>query len=57
VASPASASSGIAITPAGDTHLKAMDQLIYAAEGDLLEPLSAAERKTLLTLLRRLARD
>jgi hypothetical protein len=34
-----------------------MDQLIYAAEGDLLEPLSAAERKTLLTLLRRLARD
>ena len=31
-----------------------MDQLIYAAEAELLEPLTAAERKTLLGLLSRL---
>jgi MarR family transcriptional regulator, lower aerobic nicotinate degradation pathway regulator len=47
----------VAITPAGEKQLDAMDQLIYAAEADLLEPLSAAERKTLLALLRRLAGD
>jgi hypothetical protein len=34
-----------------------MDQLIYAAETDLLEPLTAAERKTLLALLSRLSAD
>ncbi|MGW7679310.1 MarR family winged helix-turn-helix transcriptional regulator [Kribbella sp. NPDC054772] len=47
----------IAITPAGEQQLEAMDQLIYAAEADLLEPLTAAERKTLLSLLRRLSGD
>ena len=45
----------VAITPAGEKQLDAMDQLIYAAEADLLEPLTAAERKTLLALLRRLS--
>jgi DNA-binding MarR family transcriptional regulator len=47
----------VAITPAGEKQLDAMDQLIYAAEADLLEPLTAAERKTLLALLRRLSGD
>lgn len=47
----------VAITPAGEKQLDAMDQLIYAAEADLLEPLTAAERKTLLGLLRRLSGD
>ena len=47
----------VAITPAGEKQLDSMDQLIYAAEADLLEPLSAAERKTLLALLRRLSGD
>jgi DNA-binding MarR family transcriptional regulator len=45
----------VAITPAGEKQLDAMDELIYAAEADLLEPLTAAERKTLLALLRRLS--
>ncbi|MEV4266047.1 MarR family transcriptional regulator [Kribbella sp. NPDC049584] len=45
----------VAITPAGEKQLDAMDQLIYAAEADLLEPLTAAERKTLLALLGRLS--
>ncbi|WP_432883173.1 MarR family winged helix-turn-helix transcriptional regulator [Kribbella sp. CA-245084] len=47
----------VAITPAGEKQLDAMDQLIYAAEADLLEPLTPAERKTLLGLLRRLSGD
>ena len=47
----------VAITPAGEKQLDAMDQLIYAAEADLLEPLTAAERKTLLALLSRLSAD
>ena len=47
----------VAITPAGEKQLDAMDQLIYAAEKDLLEPLTASERKTLLALLRRLSAD
>ncbi len=34
-----------------------MDQLIFAAEAELLEPLTAAERKTLLGLLHRLSGD
>jgi DNA-binding MarR family transcriptional regulator len=47
----------VAITPAGEKQLTEMDQLIYAAETDLLEPLTAAERKTLLALLSRLSAD
>ncbi|HZX04701.1 MarR family winged helix-turn-helix transcriptional regulator [Kribbella sp.] len=47
----------VAITPAGKQHLMDMDQLIYAAEADLLAPLTAAERKTLLALLRRVSGD
>jgi MarR family transcriptional regulator, lower aerobic nicotinate degradation pathway regulator len=47
----------VAITPAGDKQLLAMDELIAAAETELLEPLSANERKTLLGLLRRLAAE
>nr|WP_238353440.1 MarR family transcriptional regulator [Kribbella solani] len=47
----------VAITPAGQRQLEVMDQLIYAAEADLLKPLTAAEQKTLLTLLTRLAPD
>ena len=47
----------VTITPAGVKQLDSMDQLIYAAEAELLEPLTASERKTLLTLLSRLAGD
>ncbi|MFF0265396.1 MarR family winged helix-turn-helix transcriptional regulator [Kribbella sp. NPDC004536] len=47
----------VAITPAGEKYLTDMDQLIYAAEADLLAPLTAAERKTLLALLRRVSGD
>lgn len=47
----------VAITPAGEKQLIAMDELIAAAEAELLEPLTAAERKTLLGLLRRLSGD
>lgn len=47
----------VAITPAGEKQLVAMDQLIFAAEAELLEPLNAAERKTLLGLLHRLSGD
>lgn len=47
----------VAITPAGDKQLLAMDELIAAAETELLEPLSANERKTLLGLLRRLTAE
>jgi DNA-binding MarR family transcriptional regulator len=47
----------VAITPAGEKLLIEMDQLVYAAEARLLEPLSAAERKILLALLSRLAQD
>ena len=47
----------VAITAAGEKHLTVMDQLVIAAETDLLEPLTASERKTLLGLLRRLSGD
>ncbi|GAA1551072.1 hypothetical protein GCM10009804_04560 [Kribbella hippodromi] len=47
----------VAITPAGQRQLEVMDRLIYAAEADLLKPLTAAEQKTLLSLLSRLAPD
>lgn len=47
----------VAITPAGERHLEDMDQLIFGAEADLLAPLTAAERKTLLSLLRRVSGD
>lgn len=47
----------VAITPIGEKQLLAMDDLIAAAEADLLEPLTAPERKTLLALLRRLSGD
>jgi MarR family transcriptional regulator, lower aerobic nicotinate degradation pathway regulator len=47
----------VAITPKGEAALAEMDKLIYAAEVELLAPLSAAERKTLLTLLGRLGQE
>jgi DNA-binding MarR family transcriptional regulator len=47
----------VAITPAGERYLDGMDELIRAAEADLLQPLDAAERQTLLGLLRRLSGD
>ena len=47
----------VAITATGEKQLVAMDQLIYAAEAELLEPLSATERKTLLELLDRLTAE
>ena len=47
----------VAITATGKKQLVAMDQLIYAAEAELLEPLSASERKTLLELLDRLTAE
>ena len=47
----------VAITASGEKQLVAMDQLIYAAEAELLEPLSASERKTLLELLGRLTAE
>lgn len=47
----------VGITPTGQKLLTDMDQLIFAAEAELLEPLTAAERKTLLALLSRLVQD
>lgn len=47
----------VAITATGERQLVAMDQLIYAAEAELLEPLSTSERKTLLELLGRLTAE
>lgn len=47
----------VAITPAGEKLLSELHQLVLAAEARWLEPLSAAERKTLLGLLSRLAED
>jgi DNA-binding MarR family transcriptional regulator len=47
----------VTITPAGEKQLDSMDQLIYAAEAELLKPLTATERKTLLALLSRLTGD
>lgn len=47
----------VAITASGEKQLVAMDELIYAAEAELLEPLSASERKTLLELLGRLTAE
>ncbi|MFC9693563.1 MarR family winged helix-turn-helix transcriptional regulator [Kribbella sp. NPDC056951] len=45
----------VAITAAGRKQLVAMDRLIYAAEDELLAPLTAAERKVLLGLLSRVS--
>ncbi|TDU89504.1 MarR family transcriptional regulator [Kribbella voronezhensis] len=47
----------VAITAKGKAALAEMDKLIYAAELELLAPLSAAERKTLLALLGRLDQE
>jgi DNA-binding MarR family transcriptional regulator len=47
----------VAITPAGETAVERMDRLIFAAEAELLERLTAAERRTLLELLGRLTSD
>ena len=47
----------VAITRKGEKALTAMDQLIFAAEDELLTPLTATERRTLLKLLARLAAD
>jgi DNA-binding MarR family transcriptional regulator len=47
----------VGITAKGEKGLAEMDQLVFAAEAQLLEPLTAAERKTLLALLRRLVQD
>ncbi|GAB2634271.1 MarR family winged helix-turn-helix transcriptional regulator [Kribbella swartbergensis] len=44
----------VAITPAGEKQLVELDRLVHAAEADLLEPLSDAERQTLLGLLGKL---
>jgi len=44
----------VAITVKGEKALTEMDQLIFAAEAELLQPLTPAERKTLLRLLSRL---
>ncbi|MFK4082703.1 MarR family winged helix-turn-helix transcriptional regulator [Kribbella sp. NPDC020789] len=45
----------VTITAAGRKQLVVMDQLIYAAEDELLAPLTAAERRTLLGLLGRIS--
>jgi DNA-binding MarR family transcriptional regulator len=47
----------VAITAKGSEALAEMDELILAAEAELLERLSPADRKTFLTLLGRLTRD
>jgi DNA-binding MarR family transcriptional regulator len=47
----------VAITSAGEKLLSELHQRVLAAEARWLEPLSAAERKTLLGLLSRLAED
>jgi DNA-binding MarR family transcriptional regulator len=47
----------VAITRKGEKALTTMDQLIFAAEDELLTPLTATERRTLLKLLSRLAAD
>jgi MarR family transcriptional regulator, lower aerobic nicotinate degradation pathway regulator len=44
----------VGITDRGQEVLGRMDQLIFAAEDQLLAPLTAAERKTLTGLLARL---
>ena len=43
------------LTAAGRKQLAVMDRLIYAAEDELLAPLTAAERKVLLGLLGRVS--
>jgi DNA-binding MarR family transcriptional regulator len=47
----------VAITDKGSQALAEMDELILAAEAELLEPLTPADRKTLLKLLGQLAQD
>ncbi len=47
----------VAITAKGSEALAEMDSLILAAEAELLERLSPADRKTFLALLGRLTRD
>lgn len=47
----------VAITRSGEKQLVEMDQLIFAAEAELLQPLNATERKTLLELLTRLTAE
>lgn len=47
----------VAITPKGGKALAAMDRLVLSAEAELLEPLTATERATLLRLLDRLVQD
>ena len=44
----------VGITPKGAKALEAMDLLVFSAEAQLLEPLTATERATLLALLERL---
>jgi DNA-binding MarR family transcriptional regulator len=44
----------VAITPSGRTELKKLDQLVYAADDDLLADLTPQERVTLARLLERL---
>ncbi|MET7277979.1 MarR family winged helix-turn-helix transcriptional regulator [Kribbella sp. NPDC005582] len=45
----------VELTAAGRKQLVVMDRLIYAAEDELLAPLTAAERKVLLGLLSRVS--
>jgi DNA-binding MarR family transcriptional regulator len=45
----------VRITRAGVRHLGKLDQLVAAAQDELLEPLTAAERRQLVALLTRLA--
>ena len=47
----------VAITAKGEQALAEMDKLIFAAEAELLEPLSPADRKTFLALLAHLIQD
>jgi DNA-binding MarR family transcriptional regulator len=44
----------VEVTPRGETMLKKLDKLVYAADDELLAPLDADERATLAALLVRL---
>ena len=44
----------VRITEAGQRHLRALDRLVATAQDELLEPLSAGERRELVRLLTRL---
>lgn len=44
----------VTITPAGRTTLRALDQVIEQIQRDVLEPLTAAEQRQLIALLKRL---